>query len=125
LLGTLDLRTDTDGASLKLLLRQPKRLGLLVYLRLRAPLGPVRRDTLLGLFWPDLPQDRARRALSQALYVLRRSLGNGLVDAGGQELVAVDPSGIWCDASRFEEALAAGDLEEALSLYRGDLLEGL
>jgi hypothetical protein len=85
LLGTLDLRTDTDGASLKLLLRQPKRLGLLVYL----------------------------------------SLGNGLVDAGGQELVAVDPSGIWCDASRFEEALAAGDLEEALSLYRGDLLEGL
>jgi DNA-binding SARP family transcriptional activator len=124
LLGTLELRTDADGASLKLLLRQPKRLALLVYLRLRAPSGPVRRDTLLGLFWPDLPQDRARRALSQSLYILRRSLGNGLVDAGGQELVAVDPSGIWCDASRFEEALAAGNLEEALSLYRGDLLEG-
>ena len=124
LLGTLELTAEADSAGLARLTRQPKRLALLVYLRLRAPSGPVRRDTLLGLLWPDLPQDRARHALSQSLYILRRSLGNGSVDTSGQESVAVDPSGIWCDASRFEEALAESKLEEALALYRGDLLEG-
>jgi len=123
-LGALDLTAEGQADGLRNLLQQPKRVGLLAYLRLRASVGPVRRDTLLGVFWPDLSQERGRRALSQALYVLRQSLGNGLVEAVGQDAVGVDPTRIWCDASRFEEALAEGDPEEALTLYRGDLLEG-
>ena len=123
-LGALDLTAESRGSELRRLLRQPKRLALLVYLRLRAPLGPVRRDTLLATFWPDLPQERGRRALSQALYTLRKSLGDGLLDADGGDAVSMDPTGIWCDACRFEEALADGHPEEALALYGGDLLEG-
>ena len=123
-LGALDLTAERQTDGLRNLLQQPKRVGLLAYLRLRASGGPVRRDTLLGVFWPELSQERGRRALSQALYVLRQSLGNGLVEAVGQESVGVDPTKIWCDVSRFEEALSEGNPEEALTLYRGDLLEG-
>ena len=123
-LGALDLTAESQTAELRHLLQQPKRIGLLVYLRLHASRGPVRRDTLLGMFWPDLPQDRARRALSQALYVLRQSLGNGLVDTTGQETVSVDASGIWCDVAQFEEALTRGIREDALALYHGDFLDG-
>jgi DNA-binding SARP family transcriptional activator len=123
-LGALDLTAEGRDSGLRRLLQQPKRLGLLVYLRLHASAGPVRRDTLLATFWPDLPQDRGRRALSQALYTLRKSLGDGLLDADGGDAVSVDPAGIWCDASRFEEALAEGNPEEALALYGGDLLAG-
>ena len=123
-LGALDLTADGHPAGLRRLLRQRKPLGLLVYLRLRASAGLVWRDRLLAAFWPELPQDRARRALSQALYVLRKSLGEGLVEGEGHEAVGVDPARIWCDASRFEEALAEGNPEEALALYGGDLLDG-
>jgi DNA-binding SARP family transcriptional activator len=76
------------------------------------------------VFWPHSSQERGRRALSQALYVLRQSLGDGLVEAQGQDTISVDPSGIWCDASALEATLAECDLEGALTLYLGDLLEG-
>ena len=42
--------------------------------RVRAESRPARRDTLLGVFWPELEQDRARNALSKAVYFLRQSL---------------------------------------------------
>jgi DNA-binding SARP family transcriptional activator len=123
-LGALDLTAEGRSAGLRRLLRKPKRVALMVYLRMHAQLGPVRRDTLLGVFWPDLPQDRGRRALSQALYVLRKELGDGLLETDGQEAVGIDPTRIWCDATEFEDALAHGKPEDALTLYRGALLEG-
>src|SRR5690606_31895795 len=41
----------------------------------------------------------------------------------GDDEIGVSAS-LWCDASAFEAALAAGDLARALELYRGDFLEG-
>jgi len=122
-LGTLDLTADVPDESLGRLIHQPKRLALLAYLTVNSN-GPVRRDTLLGLFWPELSQERARHALSQALYVVRQSLGDGLVEASGQEVVGIDRTRIWCDAAEFTEALAQGERAQALELYRGDLLDG-
>ena len=57
-LGTLDLRR-TDGPELHSLLAQPKRIALLAYLCVASPRGFHRRDTLLGLFWPDADQTHA------------------------------------------------------------------
>jgi len=122
-LGTLDLTADVPDESLGRLMHQPKRLALLAYLTLNSN-GPVRRDTLLGLFWPELSQERARHALSQALYVVRQSLGDGLVEASGQDVVGIDRTRIWCDAAEFTEALTQGERAQALELYRGDLLDG-
>jgi serine/threonine-protein kinase len=106
-------------------LSQPKRLGLLVYLA-AATNGQAyrRRDTLLSHFWPELDEDRARRALRQAMYVLRRHLGDGVIRARGEDELGVDGTVLWVDSVAFERALASGDHREAAELYRGDFLDG-
>ncbi|MGB5304343.1 MAG: BTAD domain-containing putative transcriptional regulator [Gemmatimonadota bacterium] len=122
-LGTLDLSVDrTDGSSD--LTGQPKRVALLIFLVLQPANRPVHRDKLLGLFWPELSQKRGRRALSQSLYVLRRSLGERILQANGNDAIRLNRSLIRCDAVEFEDAVREGDQERALSLYDGDLLDG-
>ena len=123
ILGAVDLRA-ADGAELRAVLRQPKRLALLVYLALEAQGRFVRRDVLLALFWPELDQPHARAALRRSLSFLRKSVGEGVIDARGDEEVALTPGAVRCDAVAFAEALARGERREALDRYRGDLLEG-
>jgi TolB-like protein/DNA-binding SARP family transcriptional activator/Flp pilus assembly protein TadD len=122
-LGALELRKP-NGAELRSVLAQPKRVALLAYLAVASPQGFHRRDTLLALLWPDLDDEHARSALSQAIYYLRRSLGREVVLSRGNEEVALDPDRLWCDAAAFRQALATGAVPEALEIYRGDLLPG-
>jgi DNA-binding SARP family transcriptional activator len=122
-LGTLDLQ-DPDNGDLGGVLARPKLVALLVYLVLARPNGFRSRETLLGLFWPESSQSRARRALNQSIYELRLALGEGVVVSRGAEDVGVDRARLWCDAEAFEAALVAGDRRAALELYGGDLLEG-
>lgn len=124
ILGSLDLRTDPPQPGVRRLLHQPKRVALLAYLAHRPAGEPVRRDTLLGLFWPEGSQESGRHALSQALYVLRHTLEDGLIRAVGQEAIALNHDRLWCDTAAFDAALGRGDLEVGLKLYRGELLEG-
>ena len=123
-LGVLDLR-DAEGRELRAVLQQPKRLGLLAYLAVATPRRFHRRDTLLGLFWPDLDQEHARAALRRALYFLRTELGADAITGRGDEEVIVPEAALWCDATALEAALAGGAMEEAVTLHRGPLLEGL
>jgi eukaryotic-like serine/threonine-protein kinase len=102
---------------------QPKRLAVLAYLALMSGRGPVRRDTLLALFWPELGDDEARRALRQSLHYLRRVLGDDVLIGAGEEL-SVNGQRLRCDAAEFERLIAAGDPTAALSLYEGDFLTG-
>jgi DNA-binding SARP family transcriptional activator/TolB-like protein len=120
-LGDVELRAD-DGHPIGSVLSQPRRLALLVYVALEGNGGGVQRDHLLGIFWPDLPQDQARQSLRTALHFLRRSLGPDAIDGDGGA-VRLDPSVIGCDAAAFLAALR-DDGERALQLYRGDLLPG-
>ena len=122
-LGALDLR-DSEETALASVLSQPKRLALLVYLALARPRGFQRRDTLLGLFWPDADYERARGALNQAIYYLRRSLGPDVVVNRGDDEVGLDTALLSCDAVEFEGAIERGDSRGGLELYRGDLLPG-
>jgi serine/threonine-protein kinase len=121
-LGGLDL--IVRGAEVPLVLHQPKRLGLLIYLASAPAQGYRRRDTLLGLLWPDLDQERARGALRQALYMLRRELGEEVLRGRGEDEVGVDHDRLGFDAVAFERAVVAGDSQGAMELYRGDFLEG-
>lgn len=121
-LGATELRRD--GVDVRSTLTQPKRLALLIYLRLAAPGAFVARDRLLALFWPESDDQRARNALRQSLHFLRRSLGDEVVVTRAEQEVGIDPGRVVCDAVAFEEALARDRLEEALELYRGDLLPG-
>lgn len=122
-LGAVDLRA-ADGKELRPVLRQPKRLALLAYLALEANGRFVRRDVLLALFWPELDQEHARAALRRSLSFLRKAVGDGVIDARGDEEVALASGAILCDATAVAEALARGHPREALALYRGDLLAG-
>lgn len=123
-LGGLDLRT-ADGRELRELLAQPKRAALLAYLTLATPRGPHRRDKLVALFWPELDDEHARNALSQAVRFLRRSLGDSAIAGVNGDALSLDLAGVWCDALAFEEALDAGRRVDAVELYRGELLDGV
>jgi DNA-binding SARP family transcriptional activator len=122
-LGTLDLKAPDDRV-LSSILAQPKRTALLAFLALARPRGLQRRDVLLALFWPELPEDRARANLSNALYFLRRSLPAGTLAARGDGEIGIEDGTVWCDALALETALEEGRAEDALALYTGDLLPG-
>lgn len=88
---------------------------------------PQSRAALTGLFWPELDETRARRALSQALWQIRRAFPDLLAaDADSVAMTAAAP--LWVDAREFERLAAREaarhELEQALDLYRADFLEG-
>src|SRR5947199_240314 len=123
MLGRLSL-IGADGRDVRGLLGQPRRLALLAYLAAASPQGFHRRDTLLALFWPELDQEHARAALRQALHVVRDALGGDAASSRGDDELGLDFAQVSCDVAAFERALRIGQLEEALDLYRGALLEG-
>jgi len=106
-------------------LRQPKRLALLAYLALAASDGFRRRDQIVALFWPERDQLHARTQLRKALHGLRATLGAGAFLTRGDEEIRLDTNEVWCDAVEFRRGCDARKWSEALTLYRGDLLEGL
>ncbi|HRZ10610.1 MAG TPA: BTAD domain-containing putative transcriptional regulator, partial [Gemmatimonadales bacterium] len=121
--GNIDLRGP--GGELRGILTQPKRLALLLRLTAERPGTFLRRDTLLAMFWPELDAAGARNALRQALFHLRRELGDGVLLNRGDEEVGLDPGQFRSDISEFEEAAATGRWRVALDLLRGDLAPGL
>jgi tetratricopeptide (TPR) repeat protein len=79
---------------------------------------------LLACLWPESDDERARHALKQSVYALRRDLGNENAIAGTATLT-LDPTLVASDIREFEEALARGDDATAVSLYAGPFLDGV
>jgi DNA-binding SARP family transcriptional activator/tetratricopeptide (TPR) repeat protein len=115
---------DGDPLSERPLPVQLKPLALLAYIALTPNETPIRRDTLIGILWPESEQRGARGALRQALYHVRQSVAPGVLISHGPDAVAKGP-GLWCDATAMELRAAAGDLEGALALYAGDAFAGV
>lgn len=109
-------------AEAKKLLSEQKVCAFLSYMLLARPRGLHQRDRLVGLFWPESDQERARTALRGLLYRLRMAIPEAIIDARGNEFVGVAPGSIWCDALAFDAAVSEDRLREALELYLGDLL---
>ena len=92
---------------------------------------PLSRERLAGTFWPDLPEARARRRLSHALWQLQQVLieiegTTRFVNVGADSVAFNEEADFWLDVDEFEE-LASGSLGEmrrAIELYRGDFLAG-
>jgi len=122
-LGPAELE-GPEGADTRAVLARPKLLGLLAFLTLGARRGFERRDSLIGVFWAELDQARARSAVRQSLYRLRLFLGERVVVTRGDDEVAVSDVEFRSDVQVFETALNNGDRAAALNVYRGDLLEG-
>jgi len=123
-LGATDLR-DRHGHPARDVLAQPKRVALLVHLAVECRRGPVSRERLLALFWPESDEARARNTLSQALHHLRQALGPGVIESHGANTVEIRGEHLWCDATEFADAIERGDIEMALDLYRGEFCPAL
>jgi serine/threonine-protein kinase len=80
------------------------------------------RDQLLGLFWPEATQARARHALEQLLYSLRNSIGESVFATSNP--VRLNPEVVDSDVRAFAAALAGGELEAAVDQYGGPFLDG-
>jgi DNA-binding SARP family transcriptional activator/predicted ATPase len=136
LLGPFEVSLDTEPVAG---FYSDKVRALLAYLCLEAG-RPHRRERLAGLLWPDLPEPSARTNLRHALANLRRVLpvpcqsetgaGTGpFLQITRQTVQGNRESGAWVDALCFLALLEVPQhrlthLEEAVALYRGELLEG-
>ena len=77
------------------------------------------------MFWPELDQFAARRALRNTLYHLRETIGDGVLITRGDDAIAIDPESLTCDVTKLSAAVAEGRFEEAVDYYRGELLAGM
>jgi predicted ATPase/DNA-binding SARP family transcriptional activator len=90
-----------------------------------------RRSVLAGLLWPDQPEQAARHSLAQALYSLRRVLGDGgaspLLRTTRETVELIPNDTFFLDVDAFNELLEgdARQLEHAIAVYRGAFLETL
>ena len=99
----------------------PKSLALIVYMA-REP-GPDRREEILGVLWPDRDEKRARRALNQLLYTLRKASPELDLESVSDALDFGRE--VWLDVEEFERRLEVGDLKGAVELYGGPFLHDL
>ena len=99
-----------------------RRLALLSVLA-AARGRPVGRERLMALLWSELPADSARHSLSEALYVLRKELGDGVFVLLAGE-VGLSPGHTRTDVDEFERALDEGRAAEGARLYRGPFMYG-
>jgi serine/threonine-protein kinase len=122
LFGSIDLRGPSgalDGLAV-----QSKAVALLAYLSLPSVGRFTRRDTLVGLLWPDLDQTRARKALRQTIHQIRTETSEECLIGRGDEEIALAPEWLWCDAAAFIHATDEGYLDQALEYYSGELMPG-
>src|SRR3954452_7300814 len=122
LLGELDLRL---GETRLPPLESARAESLLAYLLLHRD-APQPRQRLAVLLWPDSTERQAHTNLRKVLHTLRRALPDAdrWIDAGPRTLQWRADAPLLLDVEHFEDALAAGRLEEALDAYGGALLEG-
>jgi len=99
-----------------------RSLALLAILATAGEQG-VPRDKLLLYLWPESDTRRARNSLHQTLYAVRQQLGQDAVLAGIPNL-QLNSSRFSSDLWDFEAALARGDIDAAIALYRGPFLDG-
>jgi DNA-binding SARP family transcriptional activator len=92
------------------------------------------REKLAALLWPDVPDQSARNNLRHALSKLRKALGDlqaahPFLCVSGQTVQLDLEADIDVDVITFSRLLSQppltqSALEEIVSLYRGDFLEG-
>src|SRR5262245_46108183 len=125
LLGGFAVRLGSGQA---LSLGTRKAQALIAYLAV-PPGRATSRDKLASLLWGDTGDEQARQSLRQTLVALRRALpaSKPPILIADRDSLAFDPAAIEVDVQAFERQAAecsAKALDQAMTLYQGDLLEG-
>ncbi len=120
LFGNVTLESAAGPLSSRVVPR--RRMALLALLGAEGSAG-LSREKLVGLLWPERSDQSARHLLADTVYRLRKALGDAVVTSDGETL-RVDDTLLRVDTQDFSEAVAAEDLESAVSLYRGPFMDG-
>jgi DNA-binding SARP family transcriptional activator/pimeloyl-ACP methyl ester carboxylesterase len=98
-----------------------KGLALLVYLA--EANGPVGRDAVATMLWPESPADVVRARLRRLLHRLQQALGD--IITSDRSTVRLSPAiDLEIDSRLFEQACDRGEFERACGLYQADFLDG-
>lgn len=118
--GGLSL-VESDGSSA--LPEAAQRRLVLLALVVEAGDRGLPRDRAIAFLWPEVDDEHARRSLNQLRYTLRRELGaDPLV---GTLTLRPDSAVLSSDLERFRAAVAAGQVDTALSLHAAPFLDGV
>ena len=120
-LGQLSVLRE-DGQPLAGAASQPRRLAIMALLA-RAGERGISREKVIGYLWPDSDEERARRLVSQAVYMLRRDLGSDDAIVGVRDL-RLGTDVLSSDVAEFQDALEEKAYERAALLYGGPFLDG-
>ncbi len=99
-----------------------KNLALLIYLAL-AEGKTNSRGHLVGLLWPEKPEEKARHSLNEAIRRLRSALGADRLISKGDRLSLADVD-LEVDAFEFEQ-IVRDDPAVAIDIPTGEFLDGL
>ena len=111
-----------DGVPLTGRAAQRHRLALLALLAM-APAQRMTRDKLIACLWPENDPEGGRNLLKVSSYVLRTTLGEGIVLSEGDDL-RLNADLVRTDAAEFDAAFARADHARAVALYRSPFLDG-
>ncbi len=109
------------GEGLRSVSHQRRRLALLALLAASGDRG-MSREQIVPYLWPESDGEAGRHALEQLLHAIRRSLSDTVF--AGVNPMALNPTALTSDVADFLNALARGDLADAVALYRGPFLNG-
>jgi DNA-binding SARP family transcriptional activator/pimeloyl-ACP methyl ester carboxylesterase/predicted ATPase len=121
-LGQFDVRLDGQPADLP---SQPAQT-LLAYLLLNAGMA-LRREQLAGLLWPDSLDSSARKNLRNAIWLVRKAIGDQYLLADKTTITFDSAAPHELDVSILQQQPPDDDIAaliRAVSVYRGDLLPG-
>ena len=99
-----------------------KGLALLVYLA--EAKGPVGREVVATMLWPDSGENVVRARLRRLMYRLQHTLGDDVLTTDRSTLRWSSAIDLQLDSQLFEQACDGGEFERACRHYRGDFLEG-
>jgi DNA-binding SARP family transcriptional activator len=119
--GEPELLGIAEDGSTRPLLPRGKLLAVLVYCAC-AGRREYSRDAIATMLWSDAPAERARHNVRQAVWRLRKILGDALVTR--DETVISLGATVRTDRERFLQAVYQHDAKAALEWYAGGFLAG-
>ena len=118
LFGYPDVRFD-DAA---LALRERRVLALIIYIAMAK--GPVSREAVSALLWPEADSETSRARLRRLIYKIRQAAGIDVVESDRVNIRLSDRVAVDCDVVVFEDLLTQHRFTEAEMVYSADFLEG-
>jgi DNA-binding SARP family transcriptional activator/pimeloyl-ACP methyl ester carboxylesterase len=106
------------------LCRVPLRKGLALLVYLGEARGPVAREVLATMLWPESPDGIVRPRLRRLIHRLQLALGEDVLKTERTTVRWSPAIDLTIDSQQFEQACDCGKFELACTLYQGDFLDG-